>query len=332
MLLVLTSIALQAALATARADAPNADAPKTDAPTADSQPAAARVNGAPILVVEVQRSVATALAGRAIPAEARAHLEAEALSQLIDRQLVEQAIDGEQGTSGEVDAAMAKLKAQLAASNRTMADFLRERNLDEAALRDQMAWQSRWERYVRDRMTDRALEAYFRAHRKHFDGTQVRARHILLRADRTDAAATAAVVEEAQRLRQQITSGTLTFEAAARQFSAGPSRAKGGDLGFVPRRGVMVEAFSRAAFDLKPGEVSPPVLTPFGVHLIEVTELRPGKLDWQDVRSELAAPAAQTLFEGLAQRRRATAKIEFTGLTPHYKAGTRELAAAASEK
>src|SRR6185369_7169761 len=104
-----------------------------------------------------------------------------------------------------------------------------------------------------------------------YDGTERRVSHILLRpAGPRDAASMREVLKQAQDLREKITSGGITFESAAEKYSAGPSRLHGGDLGFIPPQGVMTEQFSEAAFLLPPGEISPPVTTNFGVHLIKV--------------------------------------------------------------
>ncbi len=103
-------------------------------------------------------------------------------------------------------------------------------------------------------------------------GVEVRARHILLPLARdADAATVDSVLEFAGGLRERILAGE-EFAALAGEFSQDPGSAgQGGDLGFF-RRGQMVPAFDSAAFSLAPGEVSDPVRTGFGVHVLRVEE------------------------------------------------------------
>lgn len=75
-------------------------------------------------------------------------------------------------------------------------------------------------------------------------------------------------------IRNDILSGALSFEDAAFQYSQDPGSAEeGGDLGFVPK-GTFVPEFEKAAHALKPGEISEPVETQFGYHLIQCIEMR----------------------------------------------------------
>lgn len=91
------------------------------------------------------------------------------------------------------------------------------------------------------------------------DFQQVRAEHILVK--------TAA---EAQQIKKSIDEGG-NFEYYAQTYSLCPSGAKGGDLGYFGR-GQMVKEFERAAFQTPVGEVSNPVYTQFGWHLIKVLD------------------------------------------------------------
>ena len=88
--------------------------------------------------------------------------------------------------------------------------------------------------------------------------TEVKASHILV-----------ATAEEAKALYNEIKNGK-DFAEAAKEYSKCPSGQAGGDLGFFPR-GVMVKPFEDAAFSLKQGELSEPVQTQFGWHLILIT-------------------------------------------------------------
>jgi peptidyl-prolyl cis-trans isomerase C len=90
--------------------------------------------------------------------------------------------------------------------------------------------------------------------------SQVRASHLL-------------VADEAQcqALREQIVAETLSFADAASQNSKCPSGKQGGDLGFFGR-GQMVPEFDRAAFAQPIGEISAPIKTQFGWHLLVVTD------------------------------------------------------------
>lgn len=103
-------------------------------------------------------------------------------------------------------------------------------------------------------------------------GAEVRARHILLSLDPgADAATADSVMEFAGGLRERILAGE-DFAVLAGEFSQDPgTAAQGGDLGPF-RRGQMVPAFDSAAFTLPPGEVSGPVRTGFGVHILQVDE------------------------------------------------------------
>ncbi len=229
-------------------------------------------------------------------------------------------------TEEELDAAQAKVVTQLEAQKTTLERFLSDRHLTRDAFRKQLAWQLLWERTMEKQLTDDVLEDYFDDHRKEFDGSEVRASHILLRAAKSnDPAVLNTTLKTAAALRAEIEAGKYTFAEAAAQFSSGPSREKEGDVGFFPRHGLMVEPFSRAAFGLPIGEISQPVLSPFGIHLIKVTEIKPGKKAWTEVREELKPPAAQALFDKLAKIERDKAKIQFTGAWPHFKPDTREL-------
>jgi peptidyl-prolyl cis-trans isomerase C len=89
--------------------------------------------------------------------------------------------------------------------------------------------------------------------------TEVRASHILVKTE-----------DEAKKLYDDIQNG-VSFAEIARKVSLCPSGQNGGDLGFFGK-GMMVKPFEDAAFALEVGEVSHPVQTQFGWHLIQLTD------------------------------------------------------------
>jgi parvulin-like peptidyl-prolyl isomerase len=107
-----------------------------------------------------------------------------------------------------------------------------------------------------------------------------------------------------------LRSRELTFGEAAKRFSSGPSRDAGGEIGWISRREPMPEPFSRAAFALSINQVSEPVETTFGWHLICCLEIKPGQKRWTDVRPELELAATEYLFNWIADQQRPKAKVE----------------------
>ncbi len=89
--------------------------------------------------------------------------------------------------------------------------------------------------------------------------SMVRASHILVKTE-----------EEASALREKIVNGETAFEDAAAMVSLCPSGANGGDLGFFGK-GQMVKPFEDACFSMEVNEVSNPIQTQFGWHLIQLT-------------------------------------------------------------
>ena len=115
---------------------------------------------------------------------------------------------------------------------------------------------------------------------------QTRVRHILLRA--REGLSESEARERLQRLRERIVAGA-DFAELARLNSEDASAAKGGDLGWVAA-GDTVPEFERVMNSLRDKEVSPPVQTPFGWHLVQVLERRSDELS-EDRRKVLARQA-----------------------------------------
>jgi foldase protein PrsA len=116
------------------------------------------------------------------------------------------------------------------------------------------------------KVSDADIASYFQKNHAAFDKpAQVQARHILV-----------ADLKTAQKIEADLKAGK-DFAAEAKQYSIDPgSKDKGGELGTF-RRGQMVPAFDQAAFTLPVGQISAPVKSPFGYHIIQVEKRDPGE-------------------------------------------------------
>jgi peptidyl-prolyl cis-trans isomerase SurA len=140
---------------------------------------------------------------------------------------------------------------------------------------------------------------------------ETHARHILLRT--SDESTPEQAAERLMRLRRQIESGTRRFEDVAREVSEDSSASNGGDLGwFGP--GVMVPEFEEPLARLPLNAISDPIVSRFGVHLVQVLERRPLVLTpaqkREQVRNVLRERKFQRAYEDWVNELRAQAYIE----------------------
>ncbi len=127
-----------------------------------------------------------------------------------------------------------------------------------------------------------------------FRVTETRARHILLRTSPQLSPELAA--RRLADYRLQIESGARRFEDLAREVSEDGSAPQGGDLGWAPR-GAMVPEFEEAMDRLPIGGLSAPVVTRFGVHLIQVNERRDAALEPRQLREQVRNQLREQKFD-----------------------------------
>lgn len=124
--------------------------------------------------------------------------------------------------------------------------------------------------------------------------TQQRVRHILIRTSpQMDAKA---VMERMMEIRHQIVEGQASFPQMARQYSEDGSATRGGDLGWSSP-GQFVPEFEKALSLLQPGQVSEPVVSRFGVHLIQLLERREVELTPEQKRETARNLLREQRFE-----------------------------------
>lgn len=282
--------------------------------------AVAKVNGREISSIQLQGAYLNALAlyrqyGQSVSRAQEEAVRYDVLRSLVDRELILQAARKERVQVGrsEIDARLAEIKESWGDQYQ---EVLRQEGLTERELRslieEDLLVSTMRERKSEANLTDEEVR---RAYDESLERRRVR--HILVAPEVVDGEPDwNAALEEAEALLARIRSGE-EFAALAREHSDDPGSAgSGGDLGVISRNESFVEEFLDAAFSLEVGEVSEPVRSAFGYHLIEVTEQsveegRPFDDVKELLRSELEAERAQAnWFEWLeAQRQAATVEI-----------------------
>jgi peptidyl-prolyl cis-trans isomerase C len=160
--------------------------------------------------------------------------------------------------------------------------------------RRQLLMQRYMQRTVQPQMTDANVKAFFDKNRTRYSQDEVKAHHVLVQTE-----------AEAREVLQKARAGE-DIEVLAKKFSKDPSVSQNmGDLGFFTRD-RMLPAFSEAAFKLKKGEISNPVQTVFGWHVIKLSDRKDGKpVKFEDVkervRSDLQSDSIDKLISGLKQ-------------------------------
>ncbi|WP_422448452.1 peptidylprolyl isomerase [Thermoanaerobacterium sp. DL9XJH110] len=157
-------------------------------------------------------------------------------------------------------------------------NYLKEQGMDrkkfENIVKQQLLIQNLKEKLTGDiKVTDDEVKKYYNDNRDSFKlpSPEIRASHILLPTE-----------EEAKKVLSELKAGA-DFAELARKYSTDPgTKDKGGDLGYFGK-GQMVPEFEKAAFSLKPGEVSDVVKTKYGYHIIKVTGERTS-LAFEDVK------------------------------------------------
>ncbi len=135
-------------------------------------------------------------------------------------------------------------------------------------------------------ITDEALQALYDEKYANAEPSQeYNAAHILVETE-----------EEAKAIKDEIDAGA-DFAEVAKEKSTGPSGPNGGDLGWF-EKGMMVEPFEEAVVKLEPGQVSDPVQTQFGWHVIKLNEVRLKEApSLEDVRADLEAELRQRVVD-----------------------------------
>ena len=154
------------------------------------------------------------------------------------------------------------------------------------------------------KVTDQDVKDYYEKHKAELASvSQIKASHILVKTE-----------DEAKKIEAMLKKGG-NFAELAKKYSIDAGSAKnGGDLGYFSQ-GQMVPEFEQAAARLKPGEISEPVKTKFGYHIIKVTEKKMGKpVEFDKVKNvlqqRLSAEKQKEVFDTYVENLKKSYKVE----------------------
>ncbi|MBS7545387.1 peptidylprolyl isomerase [Ancylobacter oerskovii] len=292
-LALILGAALVLPVASAQAQtAPATPAPAQAAPAQADDTVLATVNGTPITRADV--NAAAAELGPNLPPQIQGPARDEyVLGFLIDLTAMAQAAEVQ--------------KLDQTADFKRQLDFIKKRVLMQAAL----------EQAAKAAVTDEALKkTYEEALKQQKPEEEVHARHILFRADPNDKAASEAAEKKAKDVEARLKKGE-DFAKLAGELTEDPSgKQDGGDLGFFTKD-QMVPEFAEKAFAMKPGDVSEPVKTQFGWHVIKVEEKRQKPLPtFDEVKPQIEQYLVQKAQADTVQKTRDAAKVEKTAAAP----------------
>lgn len=275
------------------------------------------VNGEPLLRSTVDKLLAPALRAKKRPPKEIARLRHKKVQELVTDMLIDQFLRREKftPTGKELDAEVARLKKVFDAKRHPRApsfeETLRRSGMSVQKLKEIATPRMRLSCYVRRNLTEKDILRTYETEKDSW--SEARARHILIGTMKLKTKEEKeAARKKAEDLRLRALSGEDFAELAKGSSDCPTGKRAGGDLGFFPRHGKMVEPFAAAAFALEKGGMSPVVETKFGYHVIQTTEFRPPRdAPLEKVRDKVTEVAAVKRGRDIYAKMAKAAKITF---------------------
>ncbi|MCA9514854.1 MAG: peptidylprolyl isomerase [Myxococcales bacterium] len=275
----------------------------------------AKVNGTeiPADAFYAERDKITAR-GAKIPPDRLARIEQNILKRLVEQELISQAVkaEGIEVPKEDIEKGFAEYKERFQ-SEEQFENYLKHGRVTKESIEDRIRERRALEMLLEKRgdmaVTDEAAkEFYDKNERFYTEKAGIRASQILIKLPETASPEEdKAAMEKVKAAQDELKKGTA-FDEVAKKMSEGPAASKGGDLGFFGE-GRMVKEFEDVAFKLKVGEVSQPVKTRFGYHLIKVTEKRDDrKKSFDEVKDQIVKSLKNKKF--FTERRKLLAELE----------------------
>ena len=242
------------------------------------------------LGIEIQQATAALLVRRHLAMKSLRQQGGESLEAMIRRQVESFAHEARRRGSNLAEQATARMA-------------------DERSLTKDIAWRTAWSQYLKSRLNEANLRLYFDQQRDRYAGNRWEVSQIFVKMDTRDAESVEAAEGNMLELADEIrASGTVaeSFADAAREHSDSGSAAQGGMVGWVEQDGDLPGAVMAAIRQTEPGNISEPVQSPLGMHLVYVHRAEAGKLTFDELtdQAQLRRDAADALFDALVAKQR----------------------------
>lgn len=228
-----------------------------------------------------------------IPAQMMTSFMHRTLDFLIDKKIIDDVLEAEniEVTDEELDQAYEEFRQRFP-DDQTFTMYLAQLGMTPEGARDSMRPDVALERYLRARyeleVTEEQARAHFEENRESFgEPDTAHVWQILARVPR-DGAGEEEARQKVQAAYEALQAGR-SFGEVATEFSEGPTANRGGELGPVPR-GALPPQLDEVAFSIELNEISEPIHSPFGFHVLRVTERSEGTAPaFEEVRSRVEA-------------------------------------------
>ncbi len=276
----------------------------------------ATVNGEEIFRKELDRRLSVY---KRMNQEVTRAVQIDVISRLAMKVLLNQFVEGQNivVSDGEMQGRLEQIKYYLRSnpndSEKSLGEILETQGSNIGELEGEIRRTLALNKYLDQRVGDDEKSSYFESNIGVFNGEKVKLSHILIDTTKlkTDAELKTAKqkIEEAKK---EIDNGA-DFAETAEKYSTCSSAKDGGDVGFYKKSGSLVEELDEVAFSMKVGEISEPVKTQFGYHIIKVTGKVEGKdVSYEDVEDMVHFYLTERKKDALLKRLYEKAEIEIT--------------------
>lgn len=269
----------------------------------------ASIDGEPVLVGELNYLLATKLRVKDVTA---VNLDVrQASSALLVRQhLAMNALreQGGQSLQASLDRQWREFLNELQRAGSDLDQHCKQRMSNERSVRQSRDWDVAWRMYLQSKMTDDNLKRYYQLHPEKYARTRWNVSHLFISVDRDSADSEAIAEQRIEGITSRLNSERSSPDSPAKHFaetamreSEGATAKEGGSIGWVSKPGDLPAVVMDAIRETGPGEMTAPIRSPLGFHLIFVHDKESTEIPFENVTdlTSLRRDAASALFDAL---------------------------------